>query len=95
MLANHARSQTAVRAVLYDQTKFLYALRQMYCIKDPISSSKVSIAVCTAVTNVRVLSGCFAHEVTFVFPMVDRISLQFSTMCNLLQLFSGRESCRI
>ena len=76
MLVNHARSQTAVRAVLYDQTRF--------------SSSKVSMAICTAVTNVGVLSGCFPHEVIFIFAMVDRITLRFSTICGTAAIFWSR-----
>ena len=55
----------AVRAVLYDCTRVLYALRWVSLDSDSIWSSKMSIAICTAVTNVWVLFGCFARALIF------------------------------
>ena len=75
-----AESQTAVRAVLYECTRVLYAFRRMSLDSDPIWSSKMSIAVCTAVTNVWVLFGCFAHALIFGAG-IFRLQLHPSRVC--------------
>ena len=75
-----AESQMAVRAVLYECMRVLYALRQMSLDSDPIWSSKMSIAVCTAVTNVWVLFGCFARARIFGADIV-RLQLHPSRVC--------------
>ena len=80
-----AESQTAARAILYDHMRILYALRRMSLDSDPIWSSKMSIAVCTAVTNVWVLFGCFARTLIFGADIV-RLQLHSSQICHCIDL---------
>ena len=86
ILAFWAESQMAVRAALYDCTSILYTFRWMSLDNHPFWSSKMSIAVCTAVTNIWVLFGCFARALIFGASIV-RLQLHSSQICCCIDWF--------
>ena len=85
-----AKTQTAVRAVLYDLMKFLYTFMQTSCVSDAISSSNISNEVWIAVTKVPVLSGCLALGVIFVFAIVVITVWRFNTMWGIAAIFRSK-----